>query len=121
MSLHDQITKAIGVHGLWKTRLVTAIEAGKSEFTADQVAKDNACEFGQWLYGSVPPEAKKMPEFETCRHLHADFHKAAAEVLRLAVSGNKAKAHAALSGGSKFATVSADLTRAMMKWAGVTH
>lgn len=122
MSLHDEITKAIGAHGMWKTRLINAIEHGKSEFSVDQVAKDNACDFGKWLYGaSVPADAKKKAEYETCRHLHADFHKAAADVLRLALSGNKAKAHDALNGSSKFATISSNLTHAMMKWAGITH
>jgi hypothetical protein len=122
MSLKDEITKAIGAHGLWKSRLMAAIESGKSDVAPDQVAKDNACEFGKWIYGaSVPADAKKMPEFETCRHLHADFHKTAADVLRLAISGNKAKAHEAIGHESKFANISSDLTMAMMKWSGKAH
>jgi methyl-accepting chemotaxis protein len=122
MSLHDEITKAIGVHGMWKTRLSSAIDAGKSEFSVDQVAKDNACDFGKWIYGpTVPPDAKKMAEYETCRHLHADFHKAAADVLRLAISGDKAKARAGIAANSKFAEISGKLTLAMMKWAGIAH
>jgi len=43
MSTQDQIKKAIGAHGLWKTRLAAAIDVGKSEFTVDTVRKDNAC------------------------------------------------------------------------------
>jgi hypothetical protein len=118
MSLHDEIRKAIGVHGVWKSRLMTAIEAGKSEFVPDKVCKDNLCDFGQWLHGtSLPPEVKKMPEFETCRRLHADFHLAAAEVLRLAISGKKPQALAAIGPATKYANVSSDLTRTLSKWA----
>jgi chemoreceptor zinc-binding protein len=122
MSFHDEIRKAIGVHGVWKTRLMNAIEAGKSEFVPDQVCKDNVCEFGKWLYGTtIPPDIKKSAEFETCRRLHADFHLAAADVLRLAVSGKKAQALAAIAPATKYANVSSDLTRTLSKWARSLH
>ena len=53
MSFQDEITKAIGAHGIWKMRLRTAIDSGKADANAADVAKDNACAFGQWLYGSA--------------------------------------------------------------------
>ena len=59
MSLHDEITKAIGAHGVWKMRLRTAIETGKADANAADVAKDNACAFGQWLYSSAIPAAAR--------------------------------------------------------------
>jgi len=36
MSLHDEISKAIGAHGLWKGRLHRAIENGTSESTPEK-------------------------------------------------------------------------------------
>jgi len=117
MSTQDQIKKAIGAHGLWKTRLAAAIDVGKSEFTVDTVRKDNACDFGRWLYGSeLPPAAKNLAEYETCRRLHAEFHQCAAEVLNLAVGGKKSEAQKAMGATGKFASTSASLTTAMMKW-----
>ena len=51
MSLKDEISAAIGAHGSWKTRIRTAIESGTSEFSPLNVAADNKCAFGKWLYG----------------------------------------------------------------------
>ena len=117
MSLQEEITKAIGAHGMWKNRLHSAIETGKSEFTVDHVSHDNNCDFGRWLYGSsIPPTSKLKPDYDACRRLHADFHREAAGVLKLALSGQKDKALSAMDRNGKFAEVSANLTTAMMKW-----
>ena len=62
MSIKEEINKAIGAHGMWKFRLDQAVEKGTSEFTVDNVRKDNLCDFGRWLYGpTVPAAMKKMP------------------------------------------------------------
>jgi len=120
VSLQEEIKRAIGAHGLWKGRLITAIESGKSDLKPEVVCLDNQCDFGRWLHGSaVDPVAKRSPEYLSCRDLHAEFHKAAADVLKLAVTGQKAKAHDALASNGKFVTVSTDLTRAMMHWSKV--
>lgn len=118
MNFRSQINKAIGAHSLWKDRLRAAVDSGKSKLTVEQVAKDDACELGRWLAGASIPEAlKKTGDFEACRELHAEFHKAAAHVLRLAISGNKAAALTALGGESRFANLSSTLTLRMMQWA----
>ena len=52
MSLQEEIAKALGAHGVWKMRLKTAIDTGKADAQAADVAKDNVCAFGQWLYGA---------------------------------------------------------------------
>ncbi len=79
--------------------------------------KDNACDFGRWLYGATISDAmKRMPEYETCRRLHAEFHQATADALKLALAGQKAEAQNAMGRSSKFIAVSSDLTNAMMKW-----
>ncbi len=122
MSTKEQIKKAIGAHGMWKSRLAAAIDTGKSEFTVDAVRKDNACDFGRWLYGAdIPAAAKQLPDYETCRRLHADFHQTAAEVLSMAVAGKKSEAQKAMAATSKFAATSASLTSAMMKWLSTTE
>jgi hypothetical protein len=118
MNFRTQINKAIGAHSLWKDRLRTAVESGKSNLTAEQVAKDDECDLGKWLAGASIPEAlKKTGDFDACRELHAEFHKAAAHVLRLATSGNKAAALMALGSESRFANLSSTLTLRMMQWA----
>ena len=115
MSLQDEITKAIGAHGVWKMRLRSAIDNGKADANASDVAKDNACAFGQWLYGStVPTAARASADYTSVRKLHADFHQCASKVLECVGHGDKAGADALMA--SDYAKVSGDLTSAMMKW-----
>lgn len=117
MSLQEEIKKAVGAHGMWKKRLLDAIETGKSEFNPDNVVKDNNCDFGKWLYGdTISATAKAMPEYQMCRQLHEKFHKIAGDVLRMAVNGQKDQALAAISPQSEFGTLSTSLTQALMKW-----
>lgn len=117
MSIQDEIKRAIDAHGLWKARLVAAIEAGKSDLVPAHVCKDDQCDFGRWLLGpSVPATARMLPDYAQCRTLHARFHATAADVLRLALAGKAAEAHAALGTNGSFATTSAALTAAMMAW-----
>jgi Chemoreceptor zinc-binding domain len=119
MAFEDEITKAIGAHGVWKMRLRTAIDSGKADANASDVAKDNVCAFGQWLYGSVPPAARASADYASVRKLHADFHQCAAKVIECVGHGDKAKADAVMAGD--YAKVSGDLTTAMMKWKAASH
>ncbi len=117
MSLPDEINKAIGAHGMWKARLRSAVDTGKSEFAVETVAKDNQCDFGKWLYGSTLTAADKgSPEYKAVKELHAKFHLSASKVLRDALGGKKADAEAQLAPTGEFASISGQLTRAMTAW-----
>ena len=120
MSFEDEITKAIGAHGMWKNRLRSAIDSGKADANPVDVAKDNGCPFGQWLYSStVPATARASADYSSVRKLHADFHKCAAKVLECVTHGHKAQADALMAG--EYTKVSTDLTTAMMKWKAASH
>ena len=110
-----EINKAIGAHGMWKTRLTTAIDNGNSDVTPEQTEVDNQCAFGKWLH-SLPPSEHNSEHYRKVQTLHAAFHKEAAKVLRLALNGKKPEAKQAMAGGGSFATASANLTSAMMAW-----
>jgi methyl-accepting chemotaxis protein len=115
MSFEDEITKAIGAHGMWKMRLRAAIDTGKADARAADVAKDNVCAFGQWLYGpTLSPAARASADYTAVRKLHADFHKCASKVIECVGAGNQANANTLMAG--EYAKVSSDLTSAMMKW-----
>ena len=119
MSLQDEITRAIGAHGMWKTRLMMAIESGSSEFDPIKVCQDNQCDFGHWLHGATLQATDKAnPNYEVVRKLHTEFHKLTGEILRLALAGKKQEALAQMAMGSRYATLSGELTKAMMKWKG---
>lgn len=115
MSKEDEIKKAIGAHGMWKTRLRSAVDTGKSEFTTDKVKVDNQCDFGKWLHG-LPDGDKKSPQWGKVRDLHAQFHIEAARILDSAISGKKDEAHKGLDINSQFSKLSSNLTSAMIDW-----
>jgi len=109
------IDTAIGAHGMWKARLKSAISTGKSEVPVATIKLDNQCAFGQWLYGStLSATDKATPNYKTVKDLHAEFHKVAAKVADLALSGKKDDAEKILS--TEFSTASIKLTAAMMEW-----
>ncbi|MFI5337265.1 MAG: CZB domain-containing protein [Opitutales bacterium] len=116
MNIQPEINKAIGAHGMWKQRLRGAVNTGKSEFSVAVVCQDNQCEFGKWLY-ALEPQVKASKHWVCVKSLHADFHREAAGVLGLALSGKKSEAEAALSESSKFNLTSMKLTVEMMAWA----
>jgi methyl-accepting chemotaxis protein len=117
MNLSDQITAAIGAHGLWKGRLKSAIDNGKSDVPVSEVGNDHHCSFGKWLYGpELDSQSKKSTHYKTCADLHRRFHAAAAGVMSLAIAGKKKEAHDALEGDHDFPTVSRELTRALVAW-----
>lgn len=119
MSLEQQITAAVGAHGLWKGRLRAAVDSGKCDIAVNVARDDNQCNFGKWLHGpEIDAAAKQSKGYGTCVELHRRFHYAAAEILSLALEGRKQEAAAALGGEREFSKVSADLTRAMMAWKG---
>ncbi|MCB9993328.1 MAG: CZB domain-containing protein [Hyphomicrobiaceae bacterium] len=109
------INNAICAHSMWKLRLYSAISSGKTDADVETVKCDNKCEFGKWLYGSeIDPATKKGASYEGIRHLHAEFHKCAAEVLGHAVGGKKEDA--LFMFGGEFSKRSNTLVRALTNW-----
>ena len=111
----ERIVHAIAAHAKWKFYLRRAIETGTSEWTVAEVRPDNRCEFGKWLQG-LPPQDRDAQNWEEVSRLHAEFHKEAAEVLKLALAGRREEAEAAIAQGSRFAKVSTKLTITMTAW-----
>lgn len=111
----DEINKAIGNHGLWKLRLRSAIDTGKSDYSVANVRPDNLCEFGKWL-NTFSAADKNSEQFKKVKDLHAQFHHEAANVIALAVEGKKHEAEIAMSPTGAFTKISAKLTSAMIAW-----
>ncbi len=111
----DRITRAIAAHAKWKFHLKEAIASGKSEKTVAEVAPEDRCEFGHWLL-ALPNADRQSAEWQKVRTLHADFHRAAANVLKLALAGKEDEATAEMAFGGNFAKVSSQLTIAMTDW-----
>jgi methyl-accepting chemotaxis protein len=101
MQLDEQIRSAIAAHGMWKSRLRTAIDTGKADVTVEQARSDHQCAFGKWIY-AVDMQLQSSAEYRRCRELHQRFHAEAAGVLQLALAGKKQDAVAAMAPGSRF-------------------
>jgi hypothetical protein len=115
MISHETIDAALNAHSLWKKRLQEAIETGHSEFQVDVVKKDNACQFGQWLYG-LPEKDKNGTDFNHIKELHAEFHKTAADILALAVNGKKEDALKKMEHGGGYGKITGKLVLALTDW-----
>lgn len=116
MSDPSELNKAIKAHSTWKVRLKDAVESGASEFTPSQVRNNDLCEFGKWL-SSLPQAEKAMVDYQNIQPLHQKFHTEAAAVLELAITGQKEKAHYALTDiRSEFVYTSAKLINALADW-----
>jgi hypothetical protein len=115
MTDSQDITKAIGAHAKWKNRVTAAIRDGHCEKTPAEVESDHLCDLGKWL-SSLPPSDGSSEHFRKVQALHVAFHKEAAKVLQLALSGQKAAAAKCLDFGGLFAHISADLTSALTAW-----
>ncbi len=110
----EAIEGALAAHGQWKQRLHDAVATGQSDARVAVVRLDNQCMFGKWLYGD--PSARRAAAYESVRRLHADFHRAAAEVLQLALGGKTDAALAAMQPGQSFAAASESLERELQAW-----
>jgi len=102
-------------HARWKRRLLDAVKTGSSEFDPIQVSSADKCEFGQWLH-SLPASDRDNEHYRKVTQLHNDFHKAAGEILRLALKGETEKATELLEYGGPYSHASGKLVLAMQRW-----
>lgn len=110
----DQINLAIGIHGLWKSRIKAAIKTGKSEWKPHFVIPCANCDFGKWLEDLE--DTKRTEEFNKVYTIHSSFHKEAGRVLALAISGQKTLAEVAVAEDSEYQKLTSNLTMAMIAW-----
>ena len=84
---------ALDAHNKWKDRLKSEL-AGETSTPIDvsQVAHDDNCVLGKWLYNSGKDQYSHLSEYEDARKAHAQFHLAAAEVVIENQSGNTVQA-----------------------------
>ena len=111
----QEITKAIGAHGLWKSRVQLVIDTGKTDTPPEKIQDDALCDFGKWLNG-LPPAEQTSEHYKKVRNLHTLFHREAANVVRMALKQQKTVAMEAMGLHGSYTRASGDLTRAMMEW-----
>jgi hypothetical protein len=110
------VDKAIEAHGVWKARLRAAIANGSSEFIVAVVAEPDQCALGKWLHGAALERFGAHPRYRAVVQSHAEFHQEAARILSVAKASRRADAEAAMSAGSRFAELTAELTSRLQSW-----
>ncbi|HEY9766210.1 MAG TPA: methyl-accepting chemotaxis protein, partial [Chroococcales cyanobacterium] len=113
--LTTKLREALQQHDLWKTRLLSAIQTGSSEFQAEKVRTKDGCAFGKFFYG-LDKEFKDNLHAPKIEELHARFHVEAAQVLEIALQGRRIEALKRMDLESEFNRVSTDLARVIWDW-----
>lgn len=106
--------EAIKAHSAWKMKLSSYVGKPDGSLKAADVAVDNKCALGQWIYGEGSKHSA-LPEFSTLKTEHAKFHKCAASVITQADSGKSVTEEIALGSKSEFSIASSNVVAAIMK------
>ena len=105
--------QAIAAHSAWKSKLRDYLSKRDGSLKPAEVSVDNKCVLGQWIY-SEAVRYSKIPEYATLKSEHARFHKAAAEVVRKADSGQSVTEEIALGSKSEFSKASSAVIMAII-------
>jgi methyl-accepting chemotaxis protein len=108
----DVFRAAREAHEAWRARLRDAIETGSSPVSVEDAGKDDACSFGKWLHGPGMLRDRDPERWQLLHDLHEQFHRNAAEVLALAISGRRADAQAMIN-NPKFSDIERRLKDAL--------
>jgi methyl-accepting chemotaxis protein len=88
MDMKARLEAAIEAHFLWFLRFSIGIEDGIGpSLDPAEVAADERCEFGRWLYNEFPAALRGAPLYWQIRNLHAEFHRQAARIAAIVEQG----------------------------------
>ena len=93
-SLSEVLQAARDAHNAWGARLREAIDSGSSAMSVEQAGGDENCAFGKWLYAPGEFRTTQPERWQQIHDLHEQFHRNAAEVLKLAITGQQTQAAA---------------------------
>lgn len=112
--------EAISAHSAWKNKLRTYLRNPDKSLVVATIRKDSECPLGQWIYGEGRKYAG-VPEFKELQTEHGNFHRAAAELVQRADSGEKVAEETALGSHSRFSQVSEHVVQLIMKMKAHAH
>lgn len=82
--------EALHAHVAWYADLSDRLAKGET-VDAEEVARDDLCEMGRWLLAEGVAHAD-LPEFQEFKKVHADYHKCAADAVRMSNAGETEQA-----------------------------
>ena len=90
------LEEAAAAHIQWKLRLKEMVAGSNQEALDPEVIGDDAkCALGQWIHGEAE-NIRHLHNYHTLVREHKYFHKCAAKVVRLALSGHIDQARMAM-------------------------
>ena len=105
--------QGVSEHLAWKDRLFEFLARPDGRLNPSEVASDQNCNLGKWIYGEGSKYAEH-PEFATLRSEHAHFHKVVANIVSGARLGLSVRHEAALERETEFGKTSAKVISALM-------
>ena len=91
-SLSGVLQAARDAHNAWGARLREAIDTGSSAMSVQQAGGDENCAFGKWLHAPGEFRTTQPERWQQIHDLHEQFHRNAADVLKLAITGQRTQA-----------------------------
>ena len=105
--------KHIDTHAEWNVIFRKAI-VNKDTVNADEIARDDCCEVGKWIYGEGQAKYANDPIFEILKEKHTAFHDAAGEIARLINNQEFEKAREMIALGTTFSEASKNCSTAIL-------
>ncbi|MGB9029498.1 MAG: CZB domain-containing protein [Acidobacteriaceae bacterium] len=99
------IDEVIRAHVAWKSKLAAYLAKPDGSINVTDTISDKKCELGRWIYGEGSQFAS-LPEFAQLKKDHAQFHIAAAGIVRRADHGEPVTRDIDLGADSEFVTAS---------------
>lgn len=89
-AVDSKLKQVLDTHHDCKAKLLKVL-VGESDDTldVDMVSGDQNCVLGKWIYKEGKAMFGTMPEYESVRAAHAEFHVYAGEALKQHLQGNK--------------------------------
>lgn len=98
---------AITAHIDWKMKLNNYMTHPDGSLKPEKVCLDNACALGTWIYGDGQGFRTTNPQlFESLRSSHGEFHKTAANIIKLIDKGQVGEAKKLLGPSGSYSHIS---------------
>lgn len=105
---------ALHKHAEWKVKFRKAM-ANHEHLDAVTISKDDCCDFGKWLHGSIKSDLGHLDSFSDCVTKHALFHVEAGKVAKAINSDKRHEVDMMLAVGSAFTNASSEVGSAIMR------
>lgn len=106
------IDDAIKSHMSWRNTLLNQFSNPDKELSYEFVSSDCNCAVGKWLL-RIGPRFSSNSNFQDLKRVHAQFHKCAGEIVRMAQNGDEVTSELILGSGTEFDRLSHDVVSSL--------